>query len=74
MSFPRGHPLLVLFAAFVTAALAEFLWLGWLEFPERRFADLWIAAQANDRKSDPDIIVLDVDEASLEEVSDDAGR
>ena len=74
MSFLRGRPLFVLFAAFAVAAVAEYLWLGWLESLERRFTDLFVAAQADNRKPDPGIIILDVDETSLAEVSDDAGR
>jgi adenylate cyclase len=74
VSFLRGRPLFVLFAAFAVAAVAEYLWLGWLESLERRFTDLFVAAQADNRKPDPGIIILDVDETSLAEVSDDAGR
>jgi adenylate cyclase len=74
VSFLRRHPLFVLFAGFVIAAGAEYLWLGWFEALERQFTDVFVAAQADNRKPDPDIVILDVDEASLAEVSDDAGR
>ncbi|MGH8630572.1 MAG: CHASE2 domain-containing protein, partial [Burkholderiales bacterium] len=74
MSFLRGRPLFILFAGFAIAAIAEFLWLGWLETLERRFTDLFVAAQADNRRPDPGIVILDVDETSLAEVSDDAGR
>ncbi|MGH8677630.1 MAG: CHASE2 domain-containing protein [Burkholderiales bacterium] len=63
-----------MFAAFVIAAIAEFAGLGWLQSPESRFSDLFVAAQAGKHKPDPQIVVVDIDEASLAQMADFAGH
>jgi len=70
----RRYPLVILFALFSGAAAAEFFWLRVLEPLERRWDDAFVARHAATLKPDPDIVVLDIDEASLAEVADDAGR
>jgi len=69
-----AKPLFLLFAAIAVAALLEFSWLNWLRSAEARFSDLFVRAQAGKIKPDPDIVVVAVDEHSLEQLSDYAGR
>jgi adenylate cyclase len=71
---PRRYPFVILFALCAGAAITEFFWLSALASLEQRWDDLFIARQADRFKADPDIVVLDIDESSLAEVSDDAGR
>ena len=74
MPFLRKHPVYVLFAAFVIAAILEFSWLDWMRAAEQRFSDLFVAAQAKRIAPDPDIVVIGVDEASLAAMAPYAGR
>ncbi|MEX0960842.1 MAG: adenylate/guanylate cyclase domain-containing protein [Burkholderiales bacterium] len=74
MPFLRKHPVYVLFAAFVIAAIAEYSWLDWLRSAEQRFSDLFVAVQAEKLQPDPDIVIVDIDEASLEAMAEYAGR
>ncbi|HZP91598.1 MAG TPA: adenylate/guanylate cyclase domain-containing protein [Burkholderiales bacterium] len=74
MPLLRKYPLLVLFVAFAIAAIAEFSWLGWLDLPERRFSDLFVAWQAKRLQADPGIVVVDIDEGSLAAMAEVAGR
>ena len=73
---PRLHakPLVLLLAGIIVAALCEFSWLNWLRSAEARFSDLFVAIQAGKIKPDPDIVVVAVDEHSLEQLADYAGR
>ncbi|MEO8164076.1 MAG: adenylate/guanylate cyclase domain-containing protein [Betaproteobacteria bacterium] len=74
MSRIYAKPLVVLFAAIVVAAAAEFSWLNWLRTAEARFADWFIAAGAANLKPDADVVVVAADEQSLEKLADYAGR
>mgnify|MGYP002622073516 CR=1 FL=1 len=73
MPFLRKHPLLLLLAVFAVAAAAVFR-LDLLRGLEERFSDLFVAAQADRRAADPDIVIVDVDEASLAALAQEAGR
>jgi adenylate cyclase len=70
----KKNPLVILFAVLALAAIAEFSSLGWLHGLERRFSDLFVAAQAPRLKPDPDIVVVDIDERSLDALAAEAGR
>jgi adenylate cyclase len=72
--FLRKHPVFLLFAVFVIAAVLEFSWLDRMRTAEQRFSDLFVAAQAERVAPDPDIVVVDIDEASLESMAPYAGR
>ncbi|MEO8007391.1 MAG: adenylate/guanylate cyclase domain-containing protein [Betaproteobacteria bacterium] len=69
-----AKPLILLLAALIAAALAEFFWLNWLRSAEARFSDFFVAAQAGKIKPDPDIVVVAADEHSLEQLAAYAGR
>jgi adenylate cyclase len=70
----RKNPLVILFAVFAIVALAEFVRMDWLQGLERRFSDVFVAAQAPNLKPDAAIVVVDVDEASLDALAQEAGR
>jgi adenylate cyclase len=69
-----AKPLILLFAAIVSAFLLEYSWLNWLRSAEARFSDLFMAAQAAKIKADADIVVVAVDEHSLDQLAEYAGR
>jgi adenylate cyclase len=70
----RRYPLVIVWALLAIATVVEFFWLNALAPLERRWDDLFVAAQAPNRAADPDIVILDIDEGTLAEVADDAGR
>jgi adenylate cyclase len=68
-----AHPLVLLLAAMVIAAAAEFSWLNWLRSAEARHADWFVALHAGKITPDPDIVVIAAGEQSLERLADYAG-
>ena len=75
MPWLRKNPLVILFAVVAIAALAEYSRFGGaLQGLEQRFSDLFVAAQAPNLQPDADIVVVDVDEASLDALAQEAGR
>ncbi len=75
MTRTPAKPLTVLLAAFMIAAVTEFIWLGWFQPAEAWFSDFFIAAQAGKIKPDPDIVVVVADESSLRRFAEgEAGR
>jgi adenylate cyclase len=69
-----AKPLVILFAGLIAAALLEIFWLEWLVPAEARLSDRFVAAKAAGIRPDPDVVVVAVDEASLERMADYAGR
>lgn len=75
MSWLRKNPLVILFAFIAIALLAEYSRFGGsLLGLEKRFSDLFVAAQAPNLRPDVDIVVVEVDEASLDALAQEAGR
>ena len=74
MPRPYAKPLVLLLAAIAAAAIVELSWLNWLVPAESRFSDLFVTAQADKIKADPDVIVVAADEPSLERMVEPAGR
>lgn len=58
----------------VTALLAEMFWLHTLVTTEYRLTDVMIRAHAAKRVADPDIVLIDIDDASMPAMQDIAGR
>jgi adenylate cyclase len=66
-------PLTWIFAAFVALALVESQAQFLLPL-ERRLSDLFIKVQARNVEADRDIVIVDIDDQSLERMADVAGR
>ncbi len=69
----RSRPLLILAALFLLLALAEPLALGLLQPAENRLSDRFLRQHARSLAPDPDIVVVDIDDASLAAMSAVAG-
>jgi adenylate cyclase len=69
----KNRPLLFLTAAFLVLALAEPLALGLLQPLEHRLSDLFLRLQARQLAPDPEIVIVDIDDASLAAMSGVAG-
>ncbi len=59
---------------FVLLAVLELLVLHSLSPLENRLADAFVRMQAVDQQPDPDIVIIDIDDTSLAQMEDDAGR
>ena len=66
-------PLIWIFAAFVALALIEYHAQVLLPL-ERRLSDLFIRLQAHDVEPDPDVVIVDIDDRSLERMAQLADR
>ncbi|MDO8310691.1 MAG: adenylate/guanylate cyclase domain-containing protein [Sideroxyarcus sp.] len=58
---------------FVLVALFELLWLHALTPLENRLSDWFVRTQAAQLAPDPDIVIVDIDDASLANMQDEAG-
>lgn len=65
--------LLHLALAFLLLALAETGWLHVLQPLENRLSDFFVRQQAQDLQPDPDIVIVEIDDASLARMQDTAG-
>ncbi len=68
------HSLVILLVAVAASATLELLALNWLQGPEARISDRFVAANALKIRPDPEIVVVAVDEFSLEKMTEEAGR
>lgn len=53
--------------------MAEIAWLHFMQPLENRLSDLFVRTHALGLKSDPDIVIVDIDEKSLANMADEAG-
>ncbi len=60
--------------AFMLLALLELLFLHALSPLENRLSDAFVRMQAQALQPDPDIVIVDIDDASLAQMESDAGR
>lgn len=70
----RRRPLLLLAAAAAVLALVEIGFLGLLSRQENLFGDWLLRLHAASQRPDPDIVIIDIDEASLEQMAPLVGR
>jgi len=66
--------MLLVTALFLLAATLEMAWLHSLQPLENRLSDLFIRRQAHDLQPDPQIVIVDIDDASLARMQDVAGN
>ena len=71
---PARRPLTVLAFAVLAVAAVEFFGLGLLRPLTNQFDDLLLRANAATRSPDPDIVLVDIDERSLERMAPRVGR
>jgi adenylate cyclase len=69
-----SRPLIRITALFLMLALAETGWLHILQPLENRLSDLFVRQQAQHLNPDPDIVIVDIDDASLARMQDVAGN
>ena len=69
----RVQPLTLIFSAFVLLAIVEYH-VGLLLPLERRLSDLFVRVQARHVAPDPQIVLVDIDDASLEKMAELADR
>ena len=67
----RWLALAVLFAAL---ALADYGWLNLTRFADQRGGDLLLALSAKQRPHSDKVVIVDIDQKSLEDMNDDAGN
>jgi adenylate cyclase len=70
---PKSRPLAVLLAVFVLLALIDFR-AGVLRPLEHRLSDLLLRLDARSRTPDPDIVIVEIDDASLARMAELADR
>ena len=68
------NPYLLLAAILLFFSLLEFGGMGLLETAEHRFSDLLLRSHATTQQPDPDIVIIDIDEHSLDTMAPVAGR
>ena len=66
--------LLLITALFLLATTLEMSWLHALQPFENRLSDFFIRQQAHDLQPDPQIVIVDIDDASLARMQDVAGN
>jgi adenylate cyclase len=64
---------LALAALFALLALADFLWLDATRIADQRGGDVLLALNAQRRPESDRVVIVDIDQKSLEEMNDDAG-
>ncbi len=70
----RSKPLLRIAALFLLLTLVETVWLHTLQPLEHRLSDFFVAQQAKKLQPDPQIVLVDIDDASLARMQDVAGK
>ena len=71
--FPGGR-WLALAALFAGLALADYGWLNATRFVDQRGGDLLLALHAGQRPQSDRVVIVDIDQKSLEDMNDDAGN
>lgn len=74
MRFRDPNNLIKIAFIFILLGIVEFGWLGSLRPLENRLNDLLVRWHASTLKADPDVVILDIDEHSLEFMATDFGR
>jgi adenylate cyclase len=74
VSLTRARFLAALLAVFIGLIVAEAHWVHLTEAFSNRVADFFLRAQAGSLKSDPDIVILAIDEGSVTGMAELAGR
>jgi adenylate cyclase len=69
-----NRTILIMFAAFAALWLVDTLLVGALDGLDRNLGDTFSRIVSAERTPDPNIVIADVDERSLAEMEDDAGR
>ena len=70
----QRQPHLLLALAVALLALLEWGWLGVLQTLEARFGDRLVLQHVQDRQPDGQVVLIDIDEASLEQLAASHGR
>jgi len=73
MNLLRKHAYAALLFALTLAALADYGWLDFGRIVDERMGDLVLRQQARQHPASPDIVVIDIDQKSLEEMNAVAG-
>ena len=68
-----GGRWLALAAAFALLAVADYHWLGLTRLVDQRGGDLLLALHARQRPVSGGVVIVDIDQKSLEDMNDDAG-
>ena len=68
-----GGRWLALAAVFALLAAADFLWLDWARIIDQRGGDVLLSAAAQRRPQSDKVVIVDIDQHSLEAMNDDAG-
>ncbi len=71
--FSSAKPLLSFSLLFLLLALIETIWLQRLQPLENQLSDWMVRQQAQDLRPDPDIVIVNIDDASLARLQDVAG-
>jgi adenylate cyclase len=69
-----SKPLIRIVALFLLLAVVETVWLHALRPLENRLSDFFVRQQAQHLQPDPDIVIVDIDDASLARMQDIAGQ
>jgi adenylate cyclase len=69
-----SKPLIRIVALFLLLAVVETVWLHALRPLENRLSDFFVRQQAQHLQPDPDIVIVDIDDASLARMQDLAGQ
>ena len=70
---PPRQRWLLLAALFAVVACADFLWFDTGHVVDRRAGDLLMAVNARDRAASDRVVIVDIDQRSLEQMNDQAG-
>lgn len=73
MKILRKHAYAALLTVLALAVLADYAWLDFGRVVDERMGDLVLRRHAAQRPASPDIVVIDIDQKSLEEMNEVAG-